>query len=317
MTRRALAAARIVPHAERPCGHRLPGDEAAVLVREPRPAQAPNRRGRAAPGRRPGPAASTSRPGGEDTIFGDGVARLPHVRARGHRLRERLERPRPARRDPEADQPSSSPTSRTSRSTRWTRRCRAGWDSYAFFAISPRHLEAVVTKTAQVLVEGSYSGVLEPERHYIPVRRDFSQPRRGTRAPARRRGRRGDDRARLPRGVPRAAATTSRCLRRPTVAESRQPRETGRLRCRSRSRGASRPARADAIDARSRFYPAVAVAPASGSRSPTRWSRHREARRALRCRAARGRGCPSPLREVVRTSSCSACSRRSRRVLGR
>lgn len=50
----------------------------------------------------------------------------------------------------------------------------AGWDSYAFFAISPRHLEAVVTKTAQVLVEGSYSGVLEPERHYIPVRRDLA-----------------------------------------------------------------------------------------------------------------------------------------------
>lgn len=49
-----------------------------------------------------------------------------------------------------------------------------GWDSYAFFAVSPRHLEAVITKTAQVLVEGHYSGVLEPERHYIPLRRDFS-----------------------------------------------------------------------------------------------------------------------------------------------
>jgi len=49
-----------------------------------------------------------------------------------------------------------------------------GWDSYAFFAIGPRHLEAVITKTAQVLVEGRYSGVLEPERHYIPVRRDLS-----------------------------------------------------------------------------------------------------------------------------------------------
>lgn len=49
-----------------------------------------------------------------------------------------------------------------------------GWDSYSFFAISPRHLEAVITKTAQVLVEGTYSGVLEPERHYIPVRRDFA-----------------------------------------------------------------------------------------------------------------------------------------------
>jgi hypothetical protein len=50
----------------------------------------------------------------------------------------------------------------------------SGWDSYAFFAIGPRHLEAVTTKTAQVLVEGRYSGVLEPERHYIPVRRDLS-----------------------------------------------------------------------------------------------------------------------------------------------
>jgi hypothetical protein len=50
----------------------------------------------------------------------------------------------------------------------------AGWDSYAFFAISPRHLEAVITKTAQVLVEGRFSGVLQPELHYIPLRRDFS-----------------------------------------------------------------------------------------------------------------------------------------------
>jgi hypothetical protein len=53
-------------------------------------------------------------------------------------------------------------------------RMPAGWDSYAFFAVSPRHLEAVITKTAQVLVEGRYSCVLEPERHYIPVRCDLS-----------------------------------------------------------------------------------------------------------------------------------------------
>ena len=49
-----------------------------------------------------------------------------------------------------------------------------GWDSYSFFAISPRHLEAVMTKTAQVLVEGRYSGVLRPHEHYIPLRSDFS-----------------------------------------------------------------------------------------------------------------------------------------------
>jgi hypothetical protein len=53
-------------------------------------------------------------------------------------------------------------------------RMPSGWDDYRFFAISPRHLEAVVTKTAQLLVEGRYSGVLDPERHYVPIRRDFS-----------------------------------------------------------------------------------------------------------------------------------------------
>ena len=49
-----------------------------------------------------------------------------------------------------------------------------GWDDYRFFAVSPRHLEAVVTQTAQILVEGRYSGVLEPERHYLPVQPDLS-----------------------------------------------------------------------------------------------------------------------------------------------
>jgi hypothetical protein len=41
-------------------------------------------------------------------------------------------------------------------------------------ALSPRHLEACATRTAQILVEGDYNGVLEPERHYVPLRRDFS-----------------------------------------------------------------------------------------------------------------------------------------------
>lgn len=50
----------------------------------------------------------------------------------------------------------------------------AGWDDYRFVAISPRHLESVATKTAQVLVRGRYSGVLEAGRHYIPVDPDFS-----------------------------------------------------------------------------------------------------------------------------------------------
>jgi hypothetical protein len=41
-------------------------------------------------------------------------------------------------------------------------------------ALSPRHLEAAVTRTFQVLVEGDYSGVLEAGAHYQPVRRDLS-----------------------------------------------------------------------------------------------------------------------------------------------
>lgn len=49
-----------------------------------------------------------------------------------------------------------------------------GWDDHRFLALSPRHLEAAAAGTAQVLVEGSYSGVLEPGRHYLPVRADLS-----------------------------------------------------------------------------------------------------------------------------------------------
>ena len=43
-----------------------------------------------------------------------------------------------------------------------------------YVAISPRHLEACVTRTGQILVEGSYNGILEPGVHYLPVRADFS-----------------------------------------------------------------------------------------------------------------------------------------------
>jgi hypothetical protein len=48
------------------------------------------------------------------------------------------------------------------------------WDSYRFTALSPRHLEAALTGTAQVLVVGDYSGVLEAGRHYLPVRPDLA-----------------------------------------------------------------------------------------------------------------------------------------------
>jgi len=40
--------------------------------------------------------------------------------------------------------------------------------------ISPRHLEACITKTCQFLIEGTYSGILKPWEHFIPIKRDFS-----------------------------------------------------------------------------------------------------------------------------------------------
>ena len=40
--------------------------------------------------------------------------------------------------------------------------------------ITPKHLEAIATKTAMVLYPGRYRGILEPHRHYIPLERDLS-----------------------------------------------------------------------------------------------------------------------------------------------
>lgn len=42
------------------------------------------------------------------------------------------------------------------------------------FAISPRHFEAGMTKTLQILVEGHYGGIFKPWRHYLPLKKDFS-----------------------------------------------------------------------------------------------------------------------------------------------
>lgn len=53
--------------------------------------------------------------------------------------------------------------------------CFPGADGdLGYVAISPRHLEACATRTAQVLVEGTYNGILRPGEHYIELRRDFS-----------------------------------------------------------------------------------------------------------------------------------------------
>lgn len=55
------------------------------------------------------------------------------------------------------------------------RSCFAGLDgTFDLRAISPRHLEACATRTPQILIEGSYNGILEPRTHYLPLRADFA-----------------------------------------------------------------------------------------------------------------------------------------------
>lgn len=44
----------------------------------------------------------------------------------------------------------------------------------ALACLSPRHFEACITKTCQILVEGAFNGILKPDIHYIPVKPDFS-----------------------------------------------------------------------------------------------------------------------------------------------
>jgi hypothetical protein len=40
--------------------------------------------------------------------------------------------------------------------------------------ISPRHFEAASLKVCQILFEGKYSDILKPMKHYIPLKKDFS-----------------------------------------------------------------------------------------------------------------------------------------------
>ncbi len=52
--------------------------------------------------------------------------------------------------------------------------CDGELTRHHFAAIGPRHLEAIMTGTVQVLVEGTYSGLFRPWVHYLPVQRDLS-----------------------------------------------------------------------------------------------------------------------------------------------
>ncbi len=54
-------------------------------------------------------------------------------------------------------------------------RCFPGADgSLKLAAISPRHLEACASRTCQVLIEGEYNSILAPGRHYLELKKDFS-----------------------------------------------------------------------------------------------------------------------------------------------
>lgn len=53
--------------------------------------------------------------------------------------------------------------------------CFPGQDyNITCFALSPRHFEAAMTKTLQILVEGEYGGIFKPWEHYVPLKRDFT-----------------------------------------------------------------------------------------------------------------------------------------------
>ena len=45
--------------------------------------------------------------------------------------------------------------------------------------VSPRHFEAIATRTLQLLYPGNYSGILRPGEHYFPLERDYSNLQEG------------------------------------------------------------------------------------------------------------------------------------------
>jgi len=53
--------------------------------------------------------------------------------------------------------------------------CFPGHDNvYLFTAISPRNIEAGLVETVQIATQGSYSGLMQPYEHFIPLRDDCS-----------------------------------------------------------------------------------------------------------------------------------------------
>jgi hypothetical protein len=47
-------------------------------------------------------------------------------------------------------------------------------DRIDYRSLTPRHFEAAAFRTLQILYEGGYDGILEPDVHYVPLKKDFS-----------------------------------------------------------------------------------------------------------------------------------------------
>lgn len=56
----------------------------------------------------------------------------------------------------------------------WHRILKEKDHNVSYRTITPRNFEAIGTSTAQILFEGEYSGVLVPWKHYLPLKKDFS-----------------------------------------------------------------------------------------------------------------------------------------------
>ncbi len=44
----------------------------------------------------------------------------------------------------------------------------------SYFMMGPKNFEAILSKTLQILIEGEYNNILKPSKHYIELKKDFS-----------------------------------------------------------------------------------------------------------------------------------------------
>ena len=164
---------RVPSLAQPPVRHRVPRPRAAVLDRPPRPGEGVDRAGR---GRARGALRATLRrrlarrrthlrpelAGVHELRPSDAGLRERRV---DHRLRRLVERGVRAylERHPDASYDDVH------------RDVLAPYEGNVMMnVISPRVFEAIALRTALVLFPGEYVGILEPERHYIPLEKDFS-----------------------------------------------------------------------------------------------------------------------------------------------